>query len=74
MPADAGVLSVEFKVNLLAPAIGDRLLATGRVVKAGRTLTTCLGEVHAERSGHLNLIAIMQATMMTLVDRKGVVD
>ena len=38
MPAGAGVLSVEFKVNLVAAAVGDRLLAAGRVVKSGRTL------------------------------------
>lgn len=39
MPADCGVLTTEFKINLLAPAKGDRLIARGRVLKAGRTLT-----------------------------------
>ena len=39
MPADTGVLTTEFKINLLAPAAGERILARGRVVKAGRTLT-----------------------------------
>ena len=39
MPADAGVLTAEFKINLLAPATGERIVARGRVVKAGRTLT-----------------------------------
>ena len=60
MPPDADVVSVEFKVNLLAPARGDRLVATGRVVRAGRTLTVCAGEVRAGET----LVAIMQATMM----------
>jgi uncharacterized protein (TIGR00369 family) len=44
-PADASVLTVEFKINLLAPAKGDRLVATGKVIKPGRTLTVCNLEV-----------------------------
>ncbi|MBM3533517.1 MAG: PaaI family thioesterase [Alphaproteobacteria bacterium] len=44
-PADASVLTVEFKINLLAPAKGDRLVATGKVIKPGRTLTICNLEV-----------------------------
>ena len=44
-PADASVLTVEFKINLLAPAKGDRLVAIGRVIKPGRTLTICSLEV-----------------------------
>jgi uncharacterized protein (TIGR00369 family) len=47
MPADVGVLSVEYKVNFVAPASGEWYLAIGRVLKPGRTLTVCLGEVHA---------------------------
>lgn len=74
MPAGAGVLSVEFKVNLLAPAAGDRLVATGRVIKAGRTLSLCVGEVNAERAGQTTLVATMQASMMTQFQRQGVVD
>jgi uncharacterized protein (TIGR00369 family) len=72
MPAQAGVLSVEFKLNLLAPAVGERLLAIGVVVKAGRTLSVCSGEVVAERAGTTSLVALMQATMMTVLDRPGV--
>ncbi len=45
MPAGAGVLTTEFKINLVAPAVGDRFLARGRVVKAGRTLTLAQTEV-----------------------------
>ena len=74
MPPGAGVLSVEFKVNLLAPAAGERFIATGRVVKPGRTLTVCAGEVAAERGGERTVVALMQATMMTLRDRAGVAD
>ena len=47
MPADAAVLTVEFKTNLLAPAKGDRFLFRGRVVKPGRTLTVCDGQALA---------------------------
>ena len=74
MPPGTGVLSVEFKVNLLAPAAGERFIATGRVVKPGRTLTVCAGEVAAERGGERAVVALMQATMMTLRDRAGVAD
>ena len=64
MPPDREVLSVEFKVNLLAPARGERFVATARVLRAGRTLTVCAAEVHAERGGARTLIAAMQATMI----------
>ena len=47
-PAGRGVLSVEYKINLLAPAIGDRIAARGRVVKGGRTLTLAQTEVFAQ--------------------------
>jgi uncharacterized protein (TIGR00369 family) len=47
MPADTGVLTTEFKINLLAPAAGERILARGRVVKAGRTLILSQAEVFA---------------------------
>lgn len=46
-PADSSVLTVEFKINLVAPAQGNRLSATGRVIKHGRTLTICVFEVYA---------------------------
>ena len=64
MPPDADVVSVEFKVNLLAPAHGDRLVATGRVIRAGRTLTVCGGEVRAVSGARESVVAVMQATMM----------
>jgi uncharacterized protein (TIGR00369 family) len=64
MGPERDVLSVEFKVNLLAPAVGERFVAQGRVVRSGRTLTVCAADVHAERNGVRKLIAVMQATMI----------
>jgi uncharacterized protein (TIGR00369 family) len=66
MPADSGVLTVEYKVNFLSPAKGDRFVGVGRVIKPGRTLTVCAGEVIACEQGRQRLIATMQATMMTV--------
>lgn len=75
MPAGAGVLTVEFKVNLLNPAQGVRFVARGKVVKPGRTITVCAGEVTAEREdGERRLVALMQATMMVMRDRTAVTD
>jgi uncharacterized protein (TIGR00369 family) len=65
-PQEASVLTVEFKVNLLAPANGDRLVAEGFVVKPGRTLAITRVEVHAEKNGKRTLIAIMQQTLMVM--------
>jgi uncharacterized protein (TIGR00369 family) len=65
-PANASVLTVEFKLNLLAPADGDRLVAEGFVVKPGRTLCITRGEVHAERGGTRTLVALMQQTLMVM--------
>ena len=62
----SSVLTVEFKVNLLAPAKGDRLVAEGFVVKPGRTLCITRGEVHAEQGGKRTLVAIMQQTLMVM--------
>ncbi|PTM38676.1 PaaI family thioesterase [Bosea sp. 124] len=74
MPAGAGVLTAEFKINLLAPAAGERLLAKGRVVKAGRTLTLAMAEVFAIKDGVSKLCAMMTATCMTMAGRDGVSD
>ena len=65
MPAAAEVLSVEFKVNLLAPARGERFMARGRVVKAGRTITVCAGDLFAVGGAGEKLVATMLATMFT---------
>jgi uncharacterized protein (TIGR00369 family) len=69
-PVDASVLTVEFKINLLAPAAGERLVAEGLVVKPGRSLVITRGEVHAEREGRRTLVAIMQQTLMVMHGRK----
>lgn len=74
MPPEAGVLTAEYKINLLAPATGDRLIARGRVVKAGRTLTAAQCEVFAERGGESKLIALLTSTLMTVHGRVGVTD
>ena len=65
-PADASVLTVEYKLNLLAPAVGDLLVAEGYVVKPGRTLAITRGEVHAEQGGRRTLVALMQQTLMVM--------
>ena len=64
-PVGSEVVTVEFKVNFLRPAIGQRFLAVGRVVNAGRTMAVCTGEVRAfvgEREDY-KVVALMQATM-----------
>jgi uncharacterized protein (TIGR00369 family) len=64
MPEGKAVVSIEFKVNLLAPARGRRLVAEGRVVKPGRTIFVCTGDVWAEdETGARRAVALMQATM-----------
>ncbi len=66
MTATSGVLTVEYKINLLSPAIGERFLAIGKVRKPGRTLTVCEGDVFAHTGGEEKLVATMLATMMRL--------
>ena len=73
MEPGAAVLSVEFKQNNLAPAEGTTFRAIGRVLKSGRTITVCSGELRALRDGDEVLVAVMQATMMS-VRRPGLVD
>jgi uncharacterized protein (TIGR00369 family) len=77
MEPGAAVLSVEFKVNLLAPARGARFEATGRVVRAGRTVTVVSGELRAydeEDAGEGSVVAIMTGTMMAVRGRPDLVD
>ena len=67
MPPDREVLTVDFSANFLAPALGTAFRATGAVLRAGRTLVICRGEVHALAEGREpRLIAAMQATMMSV--------
>ena len=66
MEADVDVLTAEFKINLLAPARGDRLVARGRVLRAGRTLTVCRGDAFTVAGDEEHLVATMLATMMSV--------
>jgi len=72
MPAEAAVLTVEFKINLLAPALGECFRSIGRVVKPGRTITVCEGEALACHGGQTRRVATMTATLMAVFDRKGI--
>jgi uncharacterized protein (TIGR00369 family) len=72
MPANASVLTVEYKVNLLAPATGERMIARGRVLKPGKTLTVCTADVVAISAGREKTIATMTGTLMAIYDRPDV--
>ncbi|WP_213957420.1 PaaI family thioesterase [Variovorax sp. dw_954] len=66
-PPDCGIVTAEFKVNFLRPAIGQRFLATGRVQNAGKLMTVCTGEVRAiTDEGEGKVVALMQATMVNV--------
>ncbi len=65
-PPGAEVLSVEFKLNLLSPAAGERFAARARVLRAGRNLTVCAGDLYAFKDGGEKIVATMLATMMTV--------
>jgi uncharacterized protein (TIGR00369 family) len=67
MPVLSEVLTVEYKINFLSPGKGEKIIGIGKVVKPGRTLTVCSGEVRACDANGEKLIATMQATMMAVV-------
>ena len=65
MPPDTEVLTVEYKVNFMAPAHGDKLIAVGEVMKPGRTMTVCRGDVFMEDGdGSRKICATMLTTMI----------
>jgi len=66
MPADSSVLTVEYKMNLLAPADGERLRARARVLRSGKTLKICAADVYVEKNGAEIHCATMLATIMCL--------
>lgn len=66
MPADASVLTVEYKINMLAPAQGERLIARGEVIRPGRSLSVVRAEVFAVADGSEVLVAAMQQTLMVM--------
>ncbi|WP_048648993.1 PaaI family thioesterase [Nitratireductor soli] len=73
MPDEAAVLTIEFKVNLLAPGKGERFLFRGSVTKPGRTIIVADGQAYAySGEGEAKLIATMTGTMMTIVGRHGI--
>ncbi len=74
MPPGAGVLTTEFKINLMAPAGGEHLVARGRIIKAGRTLTVAQAEVYAVKAGHEKLCALLTASLMTIEGRDSIAD
>jgi uncharacterized protein (TIGR00369 family) len=73
MPANAAVLTIEFKVNLLAPGKGERFLFRGSVTKPGRTIIVADGQAYAYGpDGEARLFATMTGTIMTVRDREGI--
>jgi uncharacterized protein (TIGR00369 family) len=75
MPADAGVLTIEFKINLLAPARGPLLRIEGQVTKAGRSISVADGRAwqpHPQRPDEFQLVATLTATLMTVTGRNDV--
>ncbi len=74
MPADAAVLTTEFKINFMSPAKGECLIAVGRVVRPGRKLMICLGEVFAEEDTQRKQVALMTASMMVVDGGTGLRD
>jgi uncharacterized protein (TIGR00369 family) len=66
MPATSEVLTVEYKLNLVAPAAGDHLEAIGTVLKSGRTLSICRLEVFAVRDDGRKLVAVGQQTLISV--------
>jgi uncharacterized protein (TIGR00369 family) len=69
MPGDAAVLSIEFKVNMLAPAKGDAIIARAEVIRSGRNIMVCRADVHAVTGADEKLCAAMQGTMMVVTGR-----
>jgi uncharacterized protein (TIGR00369 family) len=67
MPENSEVVSVEYKINFMAPAKGEKLIARGRVNKAGRTLSVCTADIFAVNDGEEKVVATVLATMMRVV-------
>ena len=67
-PENSAVLTVEYKINLLAPAVGDHIEAVGTVLKSGRTLSVCQVEVFAVQGPKRSLVAVGQQTLICVPD------
>lgn len=72
MAPEAAVLTIEYKINLLAPARGERFRMEGLVIKPGRTVTVAEGRAYAIEGGREKLIATMGCTLMAVVGREGI--
>ncbi len=72
MAEDAAVLTIEFKINLLAPAKGERFRMEGRVIKPGRTITVCEGRAFAIEGSQEKLVATMGCTLMAVTGRDAI--
>ena len=64
MPIDAEVMTVEMKINLMSPAIGDRLVAEGRVIRPGRRIMVVAADIWAETGATRKHVAMLQGTMI----------
>lgn len=69
LPADSTVLTVEYKLNLLAPGNGELLIGRGQVVKSGRTLTVCKSDIVVLKDGRESLCAIATITLMNMLGK-----
>jgi acyl-coenzyme A thioesterase PaaI-like protein len=67
MPAGSDILTVEYKLNLVRPALPPTLRAEGRVIRAGKTLSVCRADVYCTVNGGLEACALLQSTLMRLV-------
>ncbi len=72
-PRDAAVLTVEYKVNFMSPGYGERITARARVLKRGRAVTICAGDVYARQAQHERHIATMIATIANVTGRPNLV-
>ena len=72
MDADDGILTVEYKINMMAPALGELLIGRGQVLRSGRTLTVSQAEVSVVKDGKETVCAAMQQTLMRIVGRADV--
>ena len=71
MPAGSDILTVEYKLNLIRPAVPPTLRAEGRVVRAGKTLSVCRADVYCAADGHVEACALLQSTLMRLATSAG---
>ena len=69
LPEGYDVVTVEYKINYLAPGVGEKIIAVGQVIRAGRTLSVCSADIFAETAGKREIFAHLVTTMMAVEDR-----